>query len=114
MLAQYNINMWEAQLLQQGQYTAAVASSSSSTLDVIITSKPTSTSAQVIRPFVSISTKTLDFTNTKTLPVIYVYIRKGDSPVKKAAVQATVENSLGTETCVLKPLDNGVGKCVHK
>lgn len=87
-----------------------VITSSSSTFDVLITSKPTSTSAAVIRPVVRMSTNTLDFTDTKTLPVIYVYLRKGESPVKKATVQAIVEDPLGTETCVLNVLDNGVGK----
>ena len=91
-----------------------VTCSSSATFDVIITSRPTSTSAEVIRPIVRLSTKTLDFTNTKTLPVIYVYLRKGESPVKKATIQAVIEDPPGKETCVLNLLDNGVGEWVHK
>ena len=98
--------------MQQGQYTATVACSVSSTFDVIITSKPTSTSADVIRPIVRLSTNTLDFTNTKMLPVIYVYLRKGESPVKKATVQAIVEGPQGTETCVLNLSDTGVGEWI--
>ena len=108
----YIIVILKLQFLQEGQYTATVTSSSPSPFDVIITSKPTSTSAEVIRPIVRLSTKTLDFRNTTTLPVIYVYLRKGESPVKKATVQAIVESPNSIETCVLNLLDNGVGKWV--
>ena len=83
---------------------------SASKIEIIVISKPASDRYKVIRPFVRLSTTTLDFTNTSTLPVMYVYLRKGEAPVKKAVVQAVVEGPGGTQTCELDLFDNGVGK----
>lgn len=74
-----------------------------------MTSKPLSISAEFIRPLVRLSTNNVDFTGS-FLPAIYVHVRKGESPIKKATVKTVVENSQGNKTCELVLLDDGLGK----
>lgn len=96
--------------LQKGRYIAEVTSSISSSLTAIITSKPVSTSAEVIRAVARLSTDTLNFDDTKNFPILYVYLSKGELRVKRATVEAIVEDPHGIQTCTLNPMDNGVGK----
>ena len=81
----------------------------SSQLEIIVTSKPTSLSAEVIRAVVRLSGKDYDFTSPD-LPIIYVYLRKGESPITKAKIRTLLEDSQGRQTCELILLDNGIGK----
>ena len=76
-----------------------------------MTSKPTSTSAQVIRSTVTLSSNEYDFSET-SLPLMFVHLRKGESPVKKAKVKVLIEDAQGSKTCELQLHDNGAGKSV--
>lgn len=74
-----------------------------------MTSKPLSNDVEVIRPMVRLSKNYLDFTGSSLL-TMYVYIRKGESPIRKAIVKALVENTKGNKTCELILLDDGLGE----
>ena len=79
-------------------------------MTVIVASKPESTNAEVIRAIVSLSTDTLNFNDTRNLPILYVLLTKGVLPVKKATVKAFIQGPDGLQTCEINPRDNGVGK----
>lgn len=93
---------------EPGQYTAEITSSRSTDIEVIVTSKPISADAEVIRPWIKLSTDELDFTSNDSLPSMYGYLRKGESPIKNANVTATFYGPQGQRTCELSLLDNGV------
>ena len=97
-------------LLQPGQYRAEIAASTASEIEVFVTSKPTSANAEIIRPHVKLSAKALDFLDTKSVLVMYVYLRKGESPVKNADVTVVVDDPHGNQTCTLTARDDGVRK----
>ena len=84
-------------------------SSTSSDIEIIVTSKPTSLGAEVIRPVVRLSSHAYDY-NASVLPDIFVHLRKGDSPVKKAVVKVQMEDAKGNRTCELILLDDANGE----
>ena len=96
-------------MLQQGPYIAQVTSSTAAEIEVMVTSKPTSPDSDVIRPIVRLSSNAYDFSGP-SLPIMFVQLRKGESPVKKAIVKVQIENALGGKTCELELFDTGVGK----
>lgn len=77
---------------------------------MIVTSKPISASTEIIRPLIRLSTSTLNYTDISSEPAIYVHLRKGESPIKRATVKVLIEDPQGAMTCELNLLDNGVGK----
>ena len=97
-------------LLQLGQYRANISTSTASKIEVFVTSKPTSASAEIIRPLVKLSYKALDFLDKKAVPVMYIYLRKGESPVKNANITILVDGPLGNQICTMIARDDGVRK----
>ena len=85
-----------------------ITSSRSTSFEVRVTSKPTSSDAEVIRPVVKLSTGKVDFSRIESIPIMYTYLRKGESPIKTANVTAVVDGPDGTRTCELNLLDNGI------
>ena len=84
--------------------------STASNIEVIVTSKPISTSAEIIRPLVKLSAKTTDFLDKASVPVLYIYLRKGESPVKNADITVVVDGPNGNQTCTIIARDDGVRK----
>ena len=95
--------------LQPGDYRLDITSSTSADFEVIITSKPISEDAEVIRPLVKLSTDILDFKTSESFAVMNVFVRRGESPVKYASTTATVSGPNGVQTCQLNVLDDGLG-----
>ena len=86
-----------------------IKSPSGADVEVIATSKPVSSEADIIRPVSRVSSNVVDYQDSATLPLVFLYLRKGETPVKNADITAEVEGPSGTQTCTLYLQDDGLG-----